>query len=256
MTQITLTPPRADGQSSGVWQTTAAQQIMALARICCEMRDIGLVTGPSGAGKSTACEAAVEALQGAGRRAHYVTLTRASGTHQPGLLRLASRTGVWCEPNLGTAGIEERILQVWCDVRLVVIDEANFATVELLDGIRNLHDELGGVGYAPGILLVGTPDLKDTVHGRHKRRSASALANRIGQTAEIDLPGDNDFAAICAGLGVTGDKAITLIRAEGLRVGGMHRVRRLVSQARALSGGGSVTFDHLKTAAVMAGGAS
>jgi len=129
-----------------IWPIRSAVAIAKNVEICRKTGQMGLITGPSGIGKTTAACATVAALAGADVEAHYVTMTRAHDELLPGLLRIAAAIGAPVHPSAGKAGaydaLTNHMATCWQHGSVLVLDEAQFMSNALIDGLRNIADEL------------------------------------------------------------------------------------------------------------------
>lgn len=241
----------------GLWQTRGANGMMAIIEACRRGRSLGLITGPSGVGKTTAARAAVAMAQEGEHGAYLASLTRAAEGLQPGLLRLAQAVGAHVSGHLGGNDVHDAMVyHSWGRGALLVIDEAQFASDALLHAIRNLWDDLDARGRAPGIVLIGTPDLAERIKGRgaQKLRAFEPLRGRLSACIEMERPDAEDFTAIGAHVGLSGPDAVKFLARVGQEPGGLHNVRRLLEQARGAAGPeGRIGLSHLKAAAALAG---
>lgn len=253
-----VAPVLYTGNSGGLWPTVAARKVRHAVEACHRFGHLGLITGPSGTGKTTASSiAASMAAADDGADAHYVMMTAAADTTVAALIRVGIALRAHMRQPSGCSELYEALLQrEWQRGSLLVIDEAQFLPDGVLHVLRNLWDELDSRGRAPGIVLVGTPDLAERIEGRSGRkfREFEALRGRLGAVVKLEQLGSADFAAIAQQLGIVGEKAGALLERIGRGRGGLHNVRRVEKMARELAGRGTpITLGHLQTAAEVAG---
>lgn len=237
--------PIADngGLPSAIWPVRSAVAIAHAIATCRKSGQMGLVTGPSGTGKTTAARAIVGALDEEGIDASLVMMTRAADGLQPGLLRIAKAVGAYVQPNMGGADIYDalvhHIASRWCRGAVLVLDEAQFMSEALIDGLRNLSDEIRGRDLARGVVMIGTPDLAARIEGKLGGRSKhfEPLRGRL-YLDNLDGLGAADFEAIASGLGVAGAQAVQLLAKVATGRGGLHNVARVVQSAERLAGPG------------------
>lgn len=259
--QLSTKPPGGnEGLPAGLWPTKAARAVTEAADACHLTGQMGLVTGPSGIGKSTAARAAIRAAKDSDVNAFYISMTRAHEKPQPGLLRIAQSIGAGVQVNMGPAEIFEAILEGivrWPEEWLLLLDEANFMSDDLLDVVRNLADELEDRRRSVGILLLGTPDLANRINGkvRGQTRRFEPLRGRLGLIWELGGLDGEDFTAVARGLGLPEQAAGKVLAGVGSLPGGMHNIKRLVTTAHIVAGAGNaLSLSHLRTATQVRGG--
>lgn len=260
-----VTPALSGGNTGGIWPTVTVRKVRHTVEACHRFGHIGLITGPSGTGKTTAASVATtfaDAEEDADT--HFVMMTAAADTTIAALARIAVEVGAYIRPQLGCSELYEAILKRgWGGNSLrggrhslLVIDEAQFLPDGALHVLRNLWDELDNQGCAPGLVLVGTPDLADRIEGRsgRKPRELDALRGRLGAVVKLAPPTPEDIAAIMQHLGIVGDRAAALVDRISRGRGGLHNFRRIEKMARELAGRGApMTLGHIQTAAEIAG---
>lgn len=246
-------PAGHHGLPDGIWPIRAAIAVAGAVDICRKSGQIGMVTGPSGIGKTTAARAVVDAIDEGGVTAHYVMMTRAADGLQPGLFRIARLIGANVQPNMGAADIYDAAVACiagWSRGSVLVLDEAQFMSEALIDGLRNISDEMRGRRLSRGIVMVGTPDLAARINGRVGGRAKHHEPLR-GRLYVADLEGlqRDDFATIAQALGWTGSEAADAIAEAGSARGGLHNVARVIETARRLPGEGqAMSLGHFRVA--------
>ncbi len=262
MTEIHHLPNAApSGKRSGLWQTSNAIGIESVIERTRAMADICLITGPSGVGKTTAAVTAARTQRyDIDRETIYVSMTRATEALQAGIIRIAAATGRSIGSHVGAQdAFQELVHRGWLSGSVLIIDEAQFMSDALLDGVRNLWDELDQKVQSIGIVLIGTPDLADRINGRgrHRSRAFDPLRGRIGAFITLEPSTSDDVAAICRFYGLVGTATEKLVQAVAKGPGGLHNVRRLIAQAERLAGDKqTLGLSDLKRAAELAGVAS
>jgi type II secretory pathway predicted ATPase ExeA len=251
-----LTAPPSEGNApvpGGIWPIRSAATMAEAVDTCRLSGQIGLVTGPSGIGKTTAARAVVNALEEAGETAHYVMMTRAADRLQPGLHRIGRAIGAAVDANMGEAGMYDAVAHAvagWPRGAVLVLDEAQFMTEALLDGLRNISDEMRGRGLRRGIVMVGTPDLAARINGKIGGRAKhhEPLRGRL-YLAELGPLSADDFAGLARALGLAGAGAAEAIAKAGAGRGGLHNVARVMEAAREVAGPGKApAVAHIRVA--------
>ncbi|HYH19128.1 MAG TPA: AAA family ATPase [Azospirillum sp.] len=221
--------------------------------MCRRLGQIGVIVGTTGTGKTTAAKAHAE-----GNKAStvYMRLPIVANTPQPFLVRLCRAAGCDYAPNMGKAELSEEL--VIClratPGMLVIIDEANHLTADLVHIVREIWDEA-----RCGFVLVGTPEMEALWAERRGRRGVgdgfAAFRARIGQRLPMPKPSAEDVKALCQHMGLSGKREHDLI-ARCLKGGiGLHNLEQLLTNARLAAGEGEVvTADHLFLASTMLAG--
>jgi len=239
----------------GLWPTQPTRDVMDAIEACRTSGDIGLVTGPSGVGKTTAALAAVAVAAADGRRARYVRMSATSAGLQPGLLRIGAAVGAYVEAGMGASAAYEAVRGALCRSHLgdvLVIDEAQYMSDDLICAVRDLADELRGEGWALGIVLLGDGDLAARIGGKSGRgaRRFEPLHGRLGIAQPVLPPDAADFRAIADNVGVAQPQAADLLARVGAGRGGLHNLARTLATAREIAGPGNpLTLAALRTAA-------
>lgn len=219
--------------------------------LCRRLGQLGTVIGTTGTGKTTAAKAHAEANPGG---TVYMRLPIVANTPQPFLVRLCRAAGCTFATNMGKAELSEVLVSVLRSKpeMLVIIDEANHMTPELVHIVRELWDEA-----RCGFVLVGTPDMEALWAQRPGQRTSAADAfaafrARIGQKLAMPKPGADDVTALCRHIGLAGKREQGLV-AQCLKGGiGLHSLEQLLTNARLVAGdGNAVTVEHLALAATM-----
>lgn len=222
--------------------------------LCRRLRQIGVIVGTTGTGKTTAAKAHADAH---GTTTVYLRLPVFAASPQPFLVRLCRAAGVPHASHMGKAELAEELIGFLRSKSgmLVIIDEANHMTPDVVHVVRELWDEA-----RCGFVLVGTPDMEALWAERSGKRGGAgdpfaAFRARTGQRLSMPKPDTADVAILCQHMGLTGKREHDLI-ARCLKGGiGLHGVEQLLSNARAVAGEGqAVTVDHLFLASTMAQG--
>lgn len=204
--------------SEGVLRT---ETLLDLIREAC---DVGLVTSAAGMGKTTAAQ-------------HYaathestiiITLSEGCGDNWTIIRMLFDRLGVraWSRAKHGTRG-EVVVDRLRNSERLVIVDNAQRATLSGLRWLFDLHDASG----IP-IALIGNPEVLTRL------AVSDQLSSRIGLRTDIGLQGgklsvqwlDDAADAILSEMWPNAPKEVALLAREAARQEG--HLRRLVKQLR------------------------
>lgn len=204
--------------------TQGTERTEALLDLIREACDIGLVTSAAGMGKTTA------ALHYAATHesAILLTLTEGAGSNWTIIRMLleALRVRGWSRTKHGTRS-EVIIARLAKSERLIIVDNAQRATLSGLRWLFDLHDESG----IP-IALIGNPDVLTRLAGSDQLASRIGLRTDIGlQKGKLSIEWLNAAAdAILAEMWPRAPKEVGLLAREAARQEG--HLRRLVKQLR------------------------
>ncbi len=254
MEVVRLTLPDTANKPT-VCETTAYREIQDTLDLCRRLGQIGVITGPTGCGKTTACKAFAKVRH---NNARYLRVTIAANSSQPFLHRLCDVIGGYPQPNAGKCELYELALRNLYDGDLVIIDEGNHLTSEVIQILRDLHDEARSRNSRRiGIVFVGTPEMTELWNKRRNGKGSDAFAAfraRIGQTAELKGVGEADIDALCVHFGLKGKRERDVIAKVAKAWDGLHNVDQLMANARLLAGSVSaISSDHLFQAASVMG---
>lgn len=255
------TLPRLEPPEKATFCLTAtARHIFALLTASQRNGLLGVVLGESGCGKSTAITEFARVTQ----NVHLCRMPETAKGVQPGLLRVARTLGAapLLGPNSGACELHLEIvnsLSIWGrPSTLLILDEAQHMSDELLEAVRDIYDEVGVNEPGFGVVLVGNPTLADRWAGQPGKRRTSSFAQlrgRIGaQLGPLPGPLPEDLEAICAHGGIAGQRARTFLQRIAKHPGRLHTVSNLLKVAQKLAGAEvALTFEHLEAAASVLG---
>jgi DNA transposition AAA+ family ATPase len=157
-------------------QIGAAKQVFTVLSECHRYSKYGLIFGKAGYGKTTALKAYTNHHVG-------VVLVRSGVkfTAKDILSDICNRLGL--DDTGHTTGLARSVLKkIKNSGRLIIVDEADYMTLDALDTIRYLYDESDNT---IGVVLVGMPRLFDNVVGKH--RQLEQLFGRLDRVGEISI---------------------------------------------------------------------
>lgn len=242
-------------------ETPTFRSILALAGLCHERLRLGIVTGGAGVGKTFALKHYCETTP----FARYIRLERAHGHKTAGMTHLYRSLGGSLEWRHRDGGplyeaLAERIetdferdpyfeksgaAEVPVSRPLMVIDEAQNATFDLLEVLRDLYDE-----RSIGLLIAGNDDFRSLLNSRQGRLQYAPLRDRaIKPILNIPHPTADDVAAIAAHHRIADQRCHALLA----RVAAGHGLRTIVDdvigEARHLAGAGkAIETRHIEAA--------
>lgn len=179
-------------QNPGYFDTRTSLRMMELLEIAHSGRITVIGTGP-GTGKTMTINEYAE-------RAGPVW----KATMKPSAISLHAmirevQKALGIEPRrLSTADASALVLHRMTGRRgLLVIDEANWLSLEAIEELRNWHDETG-----VGICLLGNEELVQSIKTGRKRDQLARLLSRIANMHEQRIPLDEDVVAFCDAWGI------------------------------------------------------
>jgi len=204
------------------------------------------ITGIAGIGKTTTINAFGKDKGNVG----ICTLSRLSGGAQSGLIRIANELGE--QVHAKGVSLEDALKRQLWQLRnstedhnaLLVIDEAQHASVDLLEEIRYLGDMT-----EVGIALVGNQQLRDTI--RKLRQVHPQISSRIVYDLDLAALDVRDLELICKHRNVSA-KALDRIR-ELSGLGGAFRTVNHLLKIASERGGSVIDLNHVNEAALMMG---
>lgn len=248
----------------GIWPLSNTNMLKDALEVCRTTPCLGLISGPSGSGKTTAAQAVVDAhsvgvYEEDYVQAYRIMMTRAAETLHPGLLRIGNAIGAHVTRGMGASGAHEVIVEHiyrWRRGSLLVLDEAQFMTDELIDAIRNIADELAECGRMPGIVLMGDKFLAGRIEGRigKRPRMFEPLRGRLGVKVALDGLAPEDYGVMARAMDLDDSHTAEFFGLISSRRGGMHNVAIVLKTARNIAGPGvKLTLAHLRLAAQVSG---
>ena len=232
---------------------TAYRELHALFATCRRTKQIGVAVGPTGSGKTTAAKA-YAAADAYSSEVAYLRINTTINAGQPFLNKLCAAVRAYPPHGSGKAdfldAIKEMIVRSY-GVRLIILDEMNLGSGEILHLIRDLWDEA-----RCGVVLLGTPEMENLWARRGKSKSDpfEAFRDRIGQRLDIARPDSDDVNALCRHYDLNGKRERDMVADSMRKWNGLHGFDRLMENARQLAGEGQpVAAQHLIDAAELTG---
>ena len=129
---------------------------------------------------------------------------------------------------------------------LIIVDEAQNATVEALDELRTFCDL-----WNCGVVLAGDTRLFTKIVGKGRDGALAQLSSRIWAPIKLPRPRPDDVAAIASAWGILDPKIMKLVQKIGTREGGLReltKVLKLASLDVANHGDGTLTEAAIASA--------
>lgn len=238
-------------------QTPTARAIMDALAACQRFSEMGCIVGEPGVGKTAAINAYAKASVGA----YVVTMSPATATLQPCLVRIA-RSIEAIITGTGAAEVREAILQ--CLDRkaafvetsrpgggcLLILDEAQHLSDVAIEEVRSIYDEM-----MIGVVFVGNRGLSDRWAAKSRAKSSiwGQLTSRLMMNMDIPALSPDDIAALCDHQGIVGKRSRDLLLRAAREPGGLRVVIKLIEVARRLAEGAAVEPRHLEQALTIRG---
>lgn len=221
----------------GFVNTPSAEAFMSLLRQAQFMPDMVTLVGAPGVGKTSA----VREYQRKHRNVFLVTASPLRGNASALLDSICDEIG------LRNVLPQRRPKEIAKHLRgrqgLIVIDEAQNATLVALDQIRALHDD---PEVQVGIALVGHFDIKTRMMGGGPNGQHAQLDSRFGAHMTRRKPQPGDIAALLAANNITDEEQIALLRTIAGRPGALRSMDRTLRMARMLAQGDAASAISAK----------
>lgn len=256
---------------SGPCAIAAFQAAHSFFATCQRQQQIGVLTGGTGVGKTTAAKAFAEG----NHSAVYLRLTATASTQQPFLVKLCSALGCRHGVNDSKADLFDAAIDNVRERRelgrnpyrnsmsqrhrangdavlphtvLIILDEFNHATAELVHTVRDLWDT-----ERHGLVLLGTPEMTElwAPRPKNKKKNAkefAAFKARIGQEDDLRPPTREDAALICEKMGLGGKEEQRQITELLKHWDALHKLDQLMINASAFAKDKPITVEHLRDA--------
>ena len=223
--------------------TPTARRIQFLLEIAQQGRMTCVATGP-GTSKSTVARHYKQSLGGT----VYLATLRKSKGHVSGLIRALVHAMALPSKATWTQQMSDHIAEhVRHQKALIIVDEANHATLESLEELRGLHDETG-----VGVALLGNEELMQRISGHRDRHAYARLKSRIRRYLIQDMPVAEDVAAFLDAWDIVEPDMRKPLINLGLSAGsgGLREVTMVLEDANLLAIGDERPLDaaHIKEA--------
>ena len=134
--------------------------------------------------------------------------------------------------------------------RLLILDESQYMSDELLGCVRDLYDRCG-----IGIVLVANFSLSARWSARRAARKAvfEQILGRLGPRVEVHAPLAGDVEAIMRQHRIEDEASRKLLSRAAATDGGLHNIERILRVAQGSGGDRKLTPAALRDAAMIAG---
>lgn len=229
--------------------TPTASAITDILSSCHQYALLGTVIGSPGTGKSTA---ALDYTESCGRGVVYCSMVKTADTVRSGLLHILLSLGGNTGPNAGEYAIHRLVEKGLEDrkTRLLILDEVQYASDELLGCVRDLYDRCD-----MGIVWIGNFSLSARWSGRRAARKAvfEQILGRLGPRIEVHSPLAGDIEVILRQHGIEDEASRKLLSRAAATDGGLHNVERILRVAQGPRGDRNLSAAALRDAAMVAG---
>jgi len=200
--------------------TPTSEQIRKVLAHAQHMPDIAVYTAEPGIGKT-------EAVRAYARNPHVwrVELEKADNSVRALLGSIATALGIYDSGSQARMSrqIQERLRNIGA---LLIIDEANHATIDMLDQARVFYDKCGC-----GVALLGSEALNERLRGGKRPGEYAQLISRVGmRLPHVRKPRTGDIKALLDNWQITAPEIRSALKAVALQPGAlrsMHRTHRM-----------------------------
>ncbi|MBJ6800206.1 AAA family ATPase [Geomonas propionica] len=232
--KISVAAPLAD---SGYIETETSKKIMATLNLAQLLADLCAIYGGAGVGKTMT----IERYASLNPNVWVVTMRPDTATFAAALEEIGDVMGVrsnWpnrlareiCKKIKGTGG-------------LLIIDEAQFASVAAIEAIRSIHDATG-----VGVVLCGNESVYTRLTGGARAANFAQLFSRVGKRLRLTKASSQDVTAIAGRYGITGQKELAILKGISEKPGALRGLVKTLRLASLLAGSGASTQEHIAAA--------
>lgn len=202
---------------------------------------IGLIVGTPGLGKTMALR-----IFAKDNHAALCTMSPLTATANAGMLHVSNTLAERVRGGAGLygpafrkfqeCGMAQRFKQANLDDRaLLMIDEAQSMSFELIESLRHVYDTTG-----IGLVLVGNPLFKS----RTREAPFAQLSSRLGAQLVMDGPMEGDIAAVCAHYKIAGARQLRQLEKLAQNGGGLRTAIKVIRQADQIAKAGRTIEPH------------
>lgn len=207
--------------------------------------EIGLLIGGWGMGKS----AILRAMESRWRR--LITIDTATASLRRGLFCIANVMGHheaewrWATRLLAHDTIDlieahMRDARVYGERFLLMFDESQLMTIELIETVRAVHDRTG----CP-VLFAGNPEWRAQL----TQDKFGAFFTRVFTHITLKRPQTGDVAAFCHHHEIAGAREQSYLEGIAGRHGALRNLVKVIETARSIAGDKAIRLEHLKEGA-------
>lgn len=183
---------RRSHNMGGFVKTSIAQELLAGLSYCHSMREMGIAWGFPGNGKTETVKYYVEQYPD--------TVLVTAG---PEIIRDGIIYAIADALKVQTVRNKYHTMKNILDNRegrddMIIVDEAQFLSIESLEVVRKIHDITGSP-----VFFVGQPRLKSDIRGKRNREIFAQITSRMGIWIELQEPEKDDVFALCREASVT-----------------------------------------------------
>ena len=219
-------------------RTGSADEHFTLMRFAQSVPTIVTITGGAGVGKTTSAEQ----YQRANANVWHLTLDPQLGSAYAVLDYLADELQIHeTTPHKRSRAIAQRVRDTG---GLLIIDEAQHATVQALEQLRAVHDRA-----KVGIALIGNDTVWSRIDGGGRRAEFAQLFSRVGMQKQYAQPTKRDIADILNACEVVDGEQRRLLATIAAKPGALRQMLFTLNVAQRAAGTAeSVTVQHLEKA--------
>lgn len=220
--------------------TPTATRVLATLAYAQMASDIAVCYGGAGLGKTTACVQ----FQVSSPNVWIATLDPSTAGVVTGLQEISEAMGL--DTSGGARAMMKRICKRVRDTHgVLIIDEAQHASIQLLDQIRAIHDETG-----IGIGLVGNEGVFTRMAGGRNAQQLDRLYSRVGKRLALKQSTEADIVAVIKAWGIDDAKCRATLIEIGRGQGALRTLTKTLRLAsmNALADGRQVCCEDVRAA--------
>jgi len=188
------------------------------------LNSVAVIVGEPGLGKTTTFRRYCENTP----HAHLVTLRAEVKTVPRLYCEIANAVGV---RSYNYANVRARILDhVKGANPLLIVDECQHASMQMLDEIRSLND-------LNGFAIIFAGNLKVLGSIQSEKANFAQLASRVGLRLVLTKPSAGDITAYASAWGVEDDNVMTLLKKIGNKPGALRNIKQVMGLATLIAAG-------------------
>jgi hypothetical protein len=215
-------------------ETEAAKQITKTLRFAQLLGNFCCVYGASGLGKTTTIQNFIADKN----NAWLVTMSPAQRSLKSVLGAILEGLHVPISNGNNSQLRREIVDRLNGSAGILVIDEAQHCTWEVLEEVRSIHDQC-----KVGLVLVGSEKVYGTITGGARRAEYAQIFSRIAKSYSVQTPTKECVHAVARGFGITDNASLGFLYDVAARRGALRMVTGCIAYAQMLANGAEKPLD-------------